>query len=1149
MRSDFTISYKANRVLNLILLAFLLILIRVWYLGFIQHDEHVEKALRPQRKTVVDRVERATIRDRFNIPVATNKIQYNAAVRYADLRQIPSGIWKKDSLGKKTREPVRNNYIQALSEYLGKELHMDPIQIEDTIHAKASLFPHTPFVIKEDLTEEEYYKLKLKEKDWMGMEAQKSSKRIYPLGKVGCDIIGYLGSISQNEYVHIAEEIKLLQEYIDHRNRGELAILPAGFNDAIEVRARLKQLQEKAYSINDCIGKTGVEAVYEETLRGLHGKKIFEIDRKGNSLRELASSKKSSSGQRVLLSMSSELQEYAESLLAHNETMRAIRNTRRMVGVVRPWILGSAIVAMDPNTGEILALASYPRFDPNDFIPAQTPEQKKQKQGAVHQWLENETYVGEIWDGKRPLEREKFSLTDNKFYTEKQDLTWSYYLDTILPPDSSIRKSIDAIGTVGVAYQMVSSIKHLLNITEQEDVQSLIQVLYSDSAYVPVKKTILSEQKEFILAKLQDHPEETQNHKNYLNRYLADIKYNDDKVLLLDLCRVVLVSDSFDESLLSQWESYPLASMHQLNRSMNSVRSYVYEEMQKIHHDTDFTEWRKQHFKDYLKLKRKEEKENKRYVQPYTDYLSKVEKALFKDFWNACKPIFLSTFIQGKEQVSLDEYPKLKPYIKHLLALRSNKTSVDLSVSILKEAFAGITPSVAMQHSKKMKNFSEMTDPLWGKYRYIRNTEGQQYLKHLAGAFYPLSGYGYGRSQAYRQSSAQGSVFKLLIAYEALRERYHYLVENQMDLSKLNPLTLVDELNFNNSGGNQQILGYTPDGDPIRRYFKGGKLPRSHAGIGKIDVKGALEQSSNMYFSYMAVENIEDPALLEQATRNLGFGSKTGIDLPGEFAGNIPSDLSDNRTGLYSFAIGQHSLVVTPLQTSVMVSAIANQGKILKPKIVQLTAGKRAKEDPFTSSYEGFPFQDELSLVGIQFPLFSEPVIAKQEDEVHFIPTEIKREVFLPPEIRWTLLDAMQRVINGPKGTARPTAISGLWTPPKFLRDYLDLRFQMAGKTGTAETLYKQWIDAESKAEITNNVWFGGMSFHQDEKGNTLWDKPEIAIAVYLRFHDSFGKETAPLAAQIVTKWREICAKHGASAYIPTPASSDETALSENIEW
>jgi cell division protein FtsI/penicillin-binding protein 2 len=70
-------------------------------------------------------------------------------------------------------------------------------------------------------------------------------------------------------------------------------------------------------------------------------------------------------------------------------------------------------------------------------------------------------------------------------------------------------------------------------------------------------------------------------------------------------------------------------------------------------------------------------------------------------------------------------------------------------------------------------------------------------------------------------------------------------------------------------------------------------LPRSHANIGKIDVRGALEQSSNLYFSYLASEHIENPELLEQAAKNFGYGTKTGLELQGEIAGNIPKDLSD----------------------------------------------------------------------------------------------------------------------------------------------------------------------------------------------------------------------------------------------------------------
>ena len=1138
MRSDFNISHKANRVLNVILLAFMLIFIRVWYLSIIQRDEHVQKALRPQRKTVIDKVERATIRDRFNIPLATNKIQLNASVRYADLRQIPSGVWKKDSSGKKYREPVRNNYIKSLSEMLGNTLSMDPILIEDTIHAKASLFPHTPFVIKEDLTEEEFYKLKFLEKDWIGMEAQKSSKRIYPLGKVGCDVIGYLGAISQNEYVKIAQEIKTLQEYIDKRDKGELALLPKGFNDPIEVRTRLKELSEKAYTINDLVGKTGIESVYEETLRGLHGKKSYEIDPKGNCIRELASSKKSTSGQRLVLSISSELQEFAEGLLAHNESVRHTRDPRRMIGVARPWILGGAIVAMDPNTGEVLALASYPRFDPNDFIPAQMIEKKKQKQSSILQWLENESFVAEIWDGKRPLERERFSLQDSKFYKETQALTWDVYLQTILPPSSSALKAIRQIETVGTGYNLINCMQKIIELSESSDIRAVLDVLYSDPSYVAVRKTILAEQREFIKAKQSENKEQIRSFKSYLDRYLAEIKYNDDKLLVLDLLRLILPKNLHEKETFSALKDYPLSYMHEISQNISCLKSQLYEELQKPFHDHDFKEWRQIHFKEFLKQKREEEKAQKKYVRPYTEYLEKIENTLFKEFFDHNCAFFISTLIETNVRKSTD-HQKMQPYVDHLFKLKEEKKISFKILTQLNTALKGLSPSASLAYLESNPSFSQKTDPLWGKYRMLRNTSGQQQLKHLAGAFYPLAGFGHGRSQAFRQAAAQGSVFKLVVAYEALREKYLYLRENHMSLSELNPLTLVDLLRPEKAGTNQQILGYTLEGDPIKRFYKGGKLPRSHPNIGKIDVRGALEQSSNLYFSYLAAEYIQDPSCLDTAARNMGYGIKTGIDLPGEISGNIPNDIYDNKTGLYSFAIGQHSLVVTPLQTSVMLSSIANHGKVFKPKIVRLTAGKKMKEEGLRSTNDNFPFQEQLSLVGINFPLFTEALDAKQEDLVNFIPTTVKHEIFLPEEVRTMLLEGMEQVVNAPKGTARPNVIRALWSHPKIMKDYIDLRYQLVGKTGTAETLYKQWIDAESHAEISNNIWFGGISFHPDESGKADWQKPELAVAVYLKFSDTGGKEAAPLAAQVVAKWREICSKHGNDTFLKDSELSD----------
>ena len=102
----------------------------------------------------------------------------------------------------------------------------------------------------------------------------------------------------------------------------------------------------------------------------------------------------------------------------------------------------------------------------------------------------------------------------------------------------------------------------------------------------------------------------------------------------------------------------------------------------------------------------------------------------------------------------------------------------------------------------------------------------------------------------------------------------------------------------------------------------------------------AIETSSNPYFSLLAAEYLKDPEDLIRAAKEFGYGEKTKITLPGEIAGNVPQDVVTNRTGLYATAIGQHTLVTTPLQTALMLGAIANGGKLLEPKIVSLVAGK-----------------------------------------------------------------------------------------------------------------------------------------------------------------------------------------------------------------
>ena len=122
-------------------------------------------------------------------------------------------------------------------------------------------------------------------------------------------------------------------------------------------------------------------------------------------LKELPGGKDPLSGNRLKLTLSAELQAFAEQLLIQNEDVRqgyaSVSDVPGGLLTKQPWMKGGAIIAMDPQNGEILAMASYPRFDPNDFIVSGNPEISSQKRNNIQRWLEQEEYIAQVWDGQR----------------------------------------------------------------------------------------------------------------------------------------------------------------------------------------------------------------------------------------------------------------------------------------------------------------------------------------------------------------------------------------------------------------------------------------------------------------------------------------------------------------------------------------------------------------------------------------------------------------------------------------------------------------------------------------------------------------------------------------------------------------------------
>lgn len=184
---------------------------------------------------------------------------------------------------------------------------------------------------------------KIEEKlvEYAGINISTEPVRYYPEGQMASHILGHLGKISQNS------EIK---EYVD----------------------------EKGYSPNDIIGKTGVEESFEEYLRGESAIKKVEVDVFGNTT-DIIDLKKSVPGDNVYLTIDSKLQKISEEALEKN--LKTIQSGgvydsewgNYKVGINRkkgrPYsnATSGAVVAIDVKTGEVLSMASYPSYDPNLF--------------------------------------------------------------------------------------------------------------------------------------------------------------------------------------------------------------------------------------------------------------------------------------------------------------------------------------------------------------------------------------------------------------------------------------------------------------------------------------------------------------------------------------------------------------------------------------------------------------------------------------------------------------------------------------------------------------------------------------------------------------------------------------------------------------
>lgn len=185
--------------------------------------------------------------------------------------------------------------------------------------------------------------------DLPGVEVVAESVRYYPNGNTAAHILGYLGQISES----------MKAEYVD----------------------------EKGYKPTDMVGQEGIERALESTLKGNDGTKNVEVNALGELVRVI-NEVEPQQGKDVYLTIDLELQKTLETAL--EQALTEIQKAGTFKSVYGDFKYGTAYknanvgaaVALDVETGDVLAMASYPDFDPNLFATGISKEDWNALQGV-----------------------------------------------------------------------------------------------------------------------------------------------------------------------------------------------------------------------------------------------------------------------------------------------------------------------------------------------------------------------------------------------------------------------------------------------------------------------------------------------------------------------------------------------------------------------------------------------------------------------------------------------------------------------------------------------------------------------------------------------------------------------------------------------
>src|SRR5579862_8751079 len=196
--------------------------------------------------------------------------------------------------------------LNADADLIAQGLHLDPTEVRTRIRHFASMPQYQPIFLKEDITPDELAFIDAHRNELPELDTIVAHRRLYPRNGFMAHLIGYVGEVTDD---------------------------------------MLNEPQFEFYNPGDVVGISGVERQYNSLLMGTNGSRQALVDSHGREVGRLGKTE-AIPGKPLKLTIDIDLQIAAEEALAGKN---------------------GAIVAMDPRTGEILAMVSGPTFDPNDF--------------------------------------------------------------------------------------------------------------------------------------------------------------------------------------------------------------------------------------------------------------------------------------------------------------------------------------------------------------------------------------------------------------------------------------------------------------------------------------------------------------------------------------------------------------------------------------------------------------------------------------------------------------------------------------------------------------------------------------------------------------------------------------------------------------